>query len=32
MYGESEINVLAQHYYKLLERKDFDKDEALAEW
>ena len=30
--GEVEINVLAQHFHQLLERNDFHKDEALAEW
>ena len=32
VYGEVEINVLAQQFHQLLERNDFDKDEALAEW
>ena len=32
VFGEEEINVLSEHFKQLLEKNDFDQEEALSEW
>jgi len=32
IFGEEEINVLSDHLRKLLEKNDFNQEEALSEW
>ena len=32
VFGEEEINVLSEHFNQLLEKNDFDQEEALSEW
>ena len=32
VFGEEEINVLSEHFNQLLEKNDFDREEALSEW
>lgn len=32
VFGEEEINVLSEHFKQLLEKNDFDQEEALSKW